>query len=890
MRYVGSVVVLLWSGIASAQTATLRVTVVDPSNAVIVGAHVEVQRAAGPAAAGASARTDAAAGTAASAAAGSRAPTPLRAETGGRGDAVFASLEPGRYSIHVESPGFEPSDARDVRLRAGENSRTVTLALAKLSETVQVGRDARERASDPRSDAFQTVLGQAEINELPDDPDQMEQVLKDMAGPGAVMRVNGFRGGRLPPKDQIAQIRFRRNMFAADVHEPGFIAVDIITKPGLDTWRGSTNAGFRDAAFNAKNAFAPAKGDERNERMSFSLTGPLWRKHTSLSLSVDGTNAFDTKTIVAALPSGYFADSIRKPNDTLNLSARVEHGLTPTQMLRFEAQRNHGYSDNLGVGDFDLAERAYHQTRTEEVIRASLAGSIRRALFNELRVQWRAQDVALGSATQGPATLVLNAFNAGGAQIDGGRRETEIEIGDDLDIAVGRHAFRTGFLFEGTRLHSDERRNASGTFTFADLDAFAAGRPTTYTRTVGDPRTSVAQLQTGLYVQDDYRAAKSLTLSAGLRQEYQSHIGGLRLGPRGGLAWSPFKHGKTTVRGGAGVFFDWLEAQTYAQAIQLDGTHQQIETIVEPGYPDPTRGGRALVLPNGRVALADDLVQPVLNEATIGVEQQLATGVRLNAMVIHRRGSSLLRGVNVNAPRADGSRPDPAAGTITSIQSTAASAFDALSINLNVMRPDRRIFIAGNYTLARAVNDADSAFSLAADAAHLAAERGPALNDARYRAMGVANVGPFGRFRLGTSFRVQSALPYNITTGRDDNGDTVSNDRPAGATRNSGRGRALVDVSTRLSWRIGFGGPAPAATGGPQVRIVRAGGDSNPLGDMMMGDANKRYAIELYAQAFNLLNRTNALNFGGVLTSPFYGRATSAAPPRRVEIGTRLSF
>ena len=90
--------------------------------------------------------------------------TPARAAT------PCSALEPGRYTIHVESPGFEPYDVRDVRVRAGENRREIKLAIAKLAETVQVGRDPRERASDPRSDAFATVLGQPQINELPDDP------------------------------------------------------------------------------------------------------------------------------------------------------------------------------------------------------------------------------------------------------------------------------------------------------------------------------------------------------------------------------------------------------------------------------------------------------------------------------------------------------------------------------------------------------------------------------------------------------------------------------------------------------------------------------------------------------------------------------------------------
>src|SRR5439155_130346 len=145
---------------APAPDASLRVTVVDPSGAVIVGARVTVQ-----------------------------AETPdagrVALDTGPRGEATFQALTPGRYQFRVESPGFEAYDARDVRIRRGENRREVRLKIARLAETIDVTRDARERASDPRNDAFATVLGQAEINELPDDPDEMERVLKEMAGPGA---------------------------------------------------------------------------------------------------------------------------------------------------------------------------------------------------------------------------------------------------------------------------------------------------------------------------------------------------------------------------------------------------------------------------------------------------------------------------------------------------------------------------------------------------------------------------------------------------------------------------------------------------------------------------------------------------------------------------------
>jgi hypothetical protein len=774
-------------------------------------------------------------------------------------------------------------------VRPGDNHREVKLAIAKLAETVQVGRDPRERASDPRGDAFATVLGQAQIDELPDDPDEMEQMLRDLAGPGAVMRVNGFRGGRLPPKSQIQQIRFRRNMFAADVHEPGFMSVDITTKPGLDSWRGSTGMGYRDAALNARNPFAPEKGDEQHGRYGFAVNGPLWKQHTSLALSADGVDAFDTKTIVAALPGGYFADSVRKPNDALNLSARLEHALTKSQMLRAELQRNRTTLENLGVGDFDLPERGYSQARAENVLRASIAGAVRKAIYNELRVQWRSEEVAFAPASIAPAVLVLNAFDTGGAQLAGSRGATIVEAADDLDIAVGRHAIRTGLQLDGGSYRSRERRNTGGTFTFASLDAYSAGRPTTFTRNVGNADVTVTQAQLGLYVQDDIRVRKDLTVSGGVRQEVQSHIGGVNVAPRGGIVWSPFRSGKTTVRAGAGIFFDWFEAEAYARGVQLDGTHQQIETIQSPGFPDPQSGGFALALPAGRVEFAPGLTQPTLKESMVGVEQALPGEIRVGAMFIHRRGSALLRGVNVNAPGADGVRPDPLSGAVAEIQSTARSSMDAVSINLNYARPQQRIFVAANYSVGRSIDETDEPFGLPADSDNLAAERGPSATDARHRFMSLVNVPLIKRFRLATSLRAQSALPYNVTTGHDDNGDTVSNDRPAGVVRNAARGSAQADLGVRVSWSIGFGGAAPPPAG-PEVRIVR-GDSADPLSGMPGSDGqNKRYALELFAQAYNALNHTNALNYSGVMTSPFFGQATSAAAPRRIEIGTRLTF
>ena len=167
------------------QVAALRVTVKDPSGAVIPGATVQLTR------------LDAAAGAVSVA--------PVMSD--GQGVAHAGGLVPGRYRLEVAFPGFESHLTPELRVRPGESRREVTLPIRRVDESVAVGRDAQTSASDPKSDRFGTVLSREQIDALPDDPDEMEAVLKEMAGPGGTSRVDGFRGGKLPPNSQIRSIR-----------------------------------------------------------------------------------------------------------------------------------------------------------------------------------------------------------------------------------------------------------------------------------------------------------------------------------------------------------------------------------------------------------------------------------------------------------------------------------------------------------------------------------------------------------------------------------------------------------------------------------------------------------------------------------------------------------
>jgi hypothetical protein len=852
----------------SVREATLRVVVADQTGAVIVGASVTLHPVdpSGP---------------------------DMKTATNDRGVAEFTSLRPGRYTVRAGFEGFEPRLLDDLRLRPGSSTRRdLRLAIAKIAEDVVVGQDPRDRALDPRGNAFGNVLTREQIEALPDDPDEMEETLKQMAGPGATVRVDGFRGGRLPPKAQIQSIRFRRDTFAAENHGGGMIFVDLTTRPGGGPLRGSADFTFRDDSLNARNAFAPRRSPEQQHNMTFTLNGTLVKDRTGFSFTTNGLDAYDSKTILAAVPGGTLNGVVRRPTDRASFTARVDHALTKSHTLKGSYQRSAGTSENLGVGDFDLLSRAYTRDMSEDVFRLSLSGPMRRSLFAETRFQSRRQSSVSSSLTDAPAVLVLDAFNTGGAQVAGGRDSHDIELATDIDYAEGRHAARAGVLLETGRYRSDDVRNPTGTFTFGSIADYEAGRPTTFTQRTGNPLVRYSHTQFGWYVQDDIRLARSLSLSAGLRHELQTHTDDRwNFAPRLSATWSPRRRGTTTLRGGVGVFYDWYEAQTYEQTLRVDGTRQSDIVVQSPGFPDPLSGGTAIVLPSGRLQQDPNLELPTILRTNAGVEQLLGTFARVNVSYGYVRGSQLFRGRNLNAPLPDGSRPDPSSGNITQVESTGRSEGHMVHSGFNMNLPWHRTFLFVNYTFSRLRNDTDGAFALPADNYDLAAEWGPGAIDVPHRLTGMMNMDLWTGFKVSTNFFVSSGTPYNITTGYDDNGDTVSNDRPAGVTRNSARTAGRADMGLRLSWAFGFGRRKGAdGAGGPQIVMIRGGGGEIPLGGFSGGAEDKRWRFEIYAAATNLFNRTNMTGYSGVMTSPFFMQPTSALPARRIELGARFGF
>jgi len=811
--------------------------------------------------------------------------------TNQRGEARFNKLAAGSYQIHVEAAGFKALDLTDVDLSTGPLRREVTLEIDAIKVDVDVAEEARVRNTNPNGPAFSNVLTAEQIAQLPDDPDEFENAINQLAGPGAQIRVNGFRGGKLPPKSQIREIRFRMNPYAPENHDAGFGLVDITTKPGVNSWHGSFNFGFRDESLNGRQVFAPFRGPEQQRRFGLSMDGPVWKNRTSLFLNADGSLFFDARPIFATTTAGTLSDLAYRPSRRLNLDARLEHALTKTHTSRFQFQRNASALDNLGVGDFDLPSRGYSQDQTEYIARLGDSGVFGKKFYNEMRLQARWLQTESRSVSLGQTILVPGSFNDGSAQRSGGRRQLDFELADNVDYALEKHGVRFGAQLETGGNRSNDRTNPFGTFQFADLAAFAAGLPTQYTQRIGDPTVEYRQHQFGWYVQDDFRVRKNLTLSYGARHELQNHVSGkFNVAPRLGFVWSPKKNGTITIRGGAGIFYDWFTAQTYEQTLRVDGQRQRDLVIANPGYPNPFSGGMQTVLPPSRIQTDPDLQIPYIIQSSIGVETNPFKLFRLMTNYQYQRGVHLLHGRNLNAPVPGFGRPDPTAGNVTNIESSAYQSSHRLMVGIGPAKFVQGFFWNINYLMMKNTNEADSPFSLPSNNFNLRADRGPAATDLRHLISGfVSKRLPMG-FGISTIFQATSALPYNITTGFDNNGDTVINDRPAGVGRNSARGASRWEIGSRLSWGTDFGPEQQQGVGGPQIRMVRIGGGDGAAPPSLPNAATKKYRLEFYAQAFNLLNHANLGAFSGVETSPFFGQATSAQPPRRMELGLRFNF
>lgn len=796
----------------------------------------------------------------------------------------FGGVAPGKYKLVVSAQGFGAHEEEvEVSLRRAANVN-VTLKVM-IEEKMDVRTDSAAISTEPDKNLSSVTLSGKDLEALPDDPDELLATLRQMAGtsgtPGeASVYVDGFReGGRLPPKEAIQMIRLNSNPFSAEFSETGFGRIEIITKPGSDRYHAGFRFNFNDESLNARNSFAPRREPLQVRNYSGNFNGPIIRNRWGFFVDMDRREMDENDIINATvlnpvtLVPEQFATTVLTPSRWTNFSVRSDYLLSKRYTLGVSYRRSENERLNQGLSSgFDLPERAFNTASTENTLRFSLTTIATERTVNETRMELSRRNSSTQAIDSSPTVNVLDAFTSGGNQGSLFNRSTndDLEFINNLTYTYNKHTYKFGFRADAVHRESLSRSNFGGTFTFgSDFERDSSGdvvpgpdgepvvinslehfrrtqlglpgyRPSQFSIVRGDPFVGITQWEMAWFAQDDWRISPRLTLSYGVRHEFQTHLNDrINFAPRLGIAWQPGKQNQGVIRGGAGIFYNRIDDGITFDTIRLDGRHQQEFTITQPGFfpniPDNLNGLNARE-PTIRTK-SDGLNAPYSIMATIGYDRQLPWKLAGSIGYTWTHGIHLLRTRNINAPRLgpDGQpqRPFPDQGPILQYETTGLSTRHEMRISLRT-NLSRRFSMFGNYILASARSDTDGSGTSPANPFDLSTEFGRAGFDVRHRFFVGGSVTLPWNLRVSPMVQVSSGRPFNIRTGRDNNLDTLFTDRPAFASpedpgaivtqfgvfnpnpglndliipRNFGEGPGQGSVNVNFSKTIGFGAPA----------------------------------------------------------------------------------
>jgi carboxypeptidase family protein/TonB-dependent receptor-like protein len=909
------------------------------------------------------------------------------ATTGLDGKYAITDLPAGKYTVRATAQGFALHEDADVRV-AGSTPRTLDIRL-ELSITKQeiTVSDRAQVDVDPSSNVGAIVLKGEDLDALSDNPDDLEADLQALAGPsvgpnGGQIYIDGFTGGSLPPKSAIREIRINQNPFSAEFDKLGFGRIEVFTKPGSDKYHGQVFFNFGDSVFNSRNPFSLEKPSYQTKMFDGSLGGPITKK-ASFFFNFD-RHAMGEASVVSALtldPSFNItplSQTVLNPRTRTSFSPRIDYQLSPNNTLVTRYSYTRGSMENEGIGELSLASRAYDSENTEHSVQVTETAVLSSRVVNETRFQFlrtRSDQTALSSD---PSISVLGAFMGGGAGVGSSyTNEDRYELQNSTSMTIGTQTLKFGGRLRGSSLSDSSMQNYNGTFTFTSLDAYritllglqngltpaeiraAGGGPSQFSIFGGRPLAGVDQFDAGLFVQDDWRLRPNFSLNLGLRYETQNNISDHRdVAPRVGFAWGIGGKGrqpKTVIRGGFGIFYDRIGEQLTLQAIRLNGINQQQFLVAYPDfYPNVPSVAELAAnrLPSAIREMDTGLRSPYVAQTAMSVERQLPKNVSLSLTYAYSRGLNVLRSRNINAPLPEtydplhpesAVRPYGDVGDIYLYESSGMFKQRQLITNVNA-RVSPKLTLFGFYVLGKAESNADGAASFPANQYDLSTEWGRAGFDVRHRAfIGGSVVAPFG-LRFSPFITASSGRPFDITVGRDLNGDSLFNDRPAFATdlsrasvvktaygvfdtnplpgqivipRNYGDSPGQFTINMRLSKTFGFGGETSGSANTPQQGMPsgppfggpggRGGGPRGGAGFRggpggIFGDAStgKRYNLTFSISARNLLNHVNLGSPIGSLSSPLFGTSNSIAggfgpfssttANRRVELQLRFSF
>lgn len=802
----------LFLQIAAAQTAGIRGQVTDPSGAFIPKADVRLRDANG---------------------------REQRTSTNEGGTYEFRVAQPGNYTLVVQSTGFTPYVIEAIEIRS-MLSFDVQMAIATQAEKVDVQDAAQGVTTDPLDNAGAITLKEEDLKSFSDDPDTLADELNALAGPGAgpnggQIYIDGFTGGKMPPKSSIREIRINRNPYSAEFDRIGFGRIEILTKPGTDKFRGDLFFNFSDESLNSRNPFATNKPPYQTRMYGGRISGPL-NKKSSFGLDIEGRNVDENAVINATILNTEliptpFQQAVVTPQTRYSISPRLDYALSDRHTMVLRYAYSPMSSDNRGVGDFALPSRAYDTRDRDHSIQFTETAVLSARSINEFRFMFNRSTLVQDGDNTLAAINVLDAFNGGGAQTGlADQRTTGYEFNNSTSYILGRHSFKFGGRVRGGSINDLSPNNFGGTYSFAGslapaLDAnnaaIAGGemaqitsleryRRTLYFQSLGytpaqirllgggasqltinggNPAANVSQWDAGLFGTWDWRASARLTMSGGLRWEDQTNISNHNnFAPRLGLAYAldgrNGKATKTVLRIGSGIFYDRVDQSLTLNSLRFNGVNQVNYIVPNPDF-FPNTPTLTDLAPYANVVtirqLASDIKAGYLIQTSAGIERQLPKNTTMAVNYIFSRGVNLLRSRNINTPLADGTRPYGNVGNIFLNESTGFSRQHQIMTNFNT-RFSRYVSLFGFYLLNYARSDTDGSGGSPADPYNMHSEWGPSRMDTRHRMVVGGSLNAKWGISLNPFLMASTGSPFNIVTGRDTNGDSQFLDRPAFAT------------------------------------------------------------------------------------------------------------
>jgi len=641
--------------------------------------------------------------------------------TNRQGEFTISGLTPGKYTIKVTAATFDVYENPEVFIEPGKREElTVVLVAAKIQETVEVrNSDSISTESDTNQNAI--VLKGKDLEALPEDPEELEAALQALAGPaagpsGGQIFIDGFTGGRLPPRDAIREIRINQNPFSAEFDRLGFGRIEIFTRPGSDKWRGQMFFNFNDESLNSRNPFSFNKAPSQTRFYGGNISGPLKKGKSSFFLDIsereiNNGSVVNATVLDSSLNIVPFRQEFTIPTRRFSISPRFDYQINEnnTLVVRYSLTRN--TAENQGIGGFSLFSRAFETKNVNHDIQITETMVVNSKTVNETRFRLEYENREQRGDSSIPTINVSSAFIGGGAQVGFSfNRSYRWELQNYTTTSLGKnnqHSIKFGIRLRGVYIKDRSESGYGGTFIFAGFPAVGdpcdlngdnfvssieqyrckvAGRPESrynpsqFTLTVGNPLAKVSQFDIGAFITDDWRINQELTLSFGLRYENQNNIkDNFNFAPRFGFAWSPgaggAKQPKTVIRGGGGIFYDRFSENYVLQTERFDGK-KQIQYIIPTGSPilsQPvfTPDGRVLNVPTAdQIAqfapltstirqIASNLKTPYTIQAVIGVERQLPMRTSLGSFFVFSRYNHVLRLRNVNAPVCGFNTPCP---------------------------------------------------------------------------------------------------------------------------------------------------------------------------------------------------------------------------------------